>query len=211
MENTHILIKSDNTTAVGYLNHQGGRKFKLNKLAKDIWLWAKQNQNWITAEYIPGKENLRADKISRTMQSNLEWSLYYDTFEEIIKKFGKPEIDLFASRLNNKLPRYYAWKPDPKSIGTNAFLQEWGNTVAYAFPPFNQIGKTIQKAMKEKTKLILVCPNWPSQPWYSVATPLAKQTYFFSRKKISNPVGKVTGRKSQVLPKTQYMALLLTM
>ena len=209
MKNTHILIKSDNTTAVGYLNHQGGRKFKLNKLAKDIWLWAKQNQNWITAEYIPGKENLKADKISRTMQSNLEWSLDYDTFEKIIKKFGKPKIDLFASRLNNKLPKYYAWKPDPNSIGTNAFLQEWGNTFAYAFPPFNQIGKTIQKAIKEKTKLILVCPNWPSQPWYSVATQLAKQTYFFSRKKVSNPVGKVTGRNSQDLPETQFMALLL--
>ena len=201
------MIKSDNTTAVAYLNNQGGRIFQLNEIANKIWSWAQQNQNFITAEYLPGEENFRADKISRTMQSNIEWSLDQKIFTKITKEFGDPSIDLFASRLNNKKPDYFSWKPDPHAKNTNAFLQEWGTKLAYAFPPFNLIGKTIQKAQKEKTKLILICPNWPSQPWYSAAMKSATKQFLFSREYITNPVGKNT--RSQQLPKTDFMALLI--
>ena len=207
MKNKHILIKSDNTTAVAYLNNQGGRIFKLNVLANEVWSWAQQTHNFITAEYLPGEENFRADKISRTMQSNIEWSLDQEIFTEITKEFGDPSIDLFASRLNNKKPDYFSWKPDPHAKNTNAFLQKWGTKLAYAFPPFNQIGKTIQKALKEKTKLILVCPNWPSQPWYSAAMKFSIKQLYISRKHITNPVGKIT--RAQQLPKTDFLALLI--
>ena len=38
----HILLKQDNTTAVAYINKIGGTiSASCNKLAKDIWNWAK--------------------------------------------------------------------------------------------------------------------------------------------------------------------------
>ena len=206
-KNVHIQIKSDNTTAVNYLNKQGGRKFRLNKLAKNIWTWAKQNKIWITAIYLPGKDNVRADRISRTRHSNLEWTINKQTFQEIIDKFGKPKIDLFASRLNNKLEKYISWKPDPKAVATDAFSVEWGKKFSYAFPPFNQIGKVIQKAIREKTKIIIVCPVWPTQPWYTIVTNMAKDKIIFSRNHIINPVGKENIKGE--LPKTDFMAVLI--
>ena len=42
---THIRISVDNTTAVSYLNKQGGKKSHLNKLARNIWKWAKSKKN----------------------------------------------------------------------------------------------------------------------------------------------------------------------
>ena len=39
-ENVHLAIKSDNSTAVAYINNMGGiRSVELNNLSKQIWLW----------------------------------------------------------------------------------------------------------------------------------------------------------------------------
>ena len=37
----------------------------------------------------------------------------------------------------------------------------------YAFPPINQTAKVVQKARMESSKLILICPKWTTQPWYT--------------------------------------------
>ena len=37
----HVLLKQNNTTAVAYINKKGGISTSCNKLAKDIWNWAK--------------------------------------------------------------------------------------------------------------------------------------------------------------------------
>ena len=49
----------------------------------------------------------------------------------------KTEIDLFASRLSNQLPSYYSWKPDPKSLETDALQQKLYHKSLYAFSPFD--------------------------------------------------------------------------
>ena len=46
-----------------------------------------------------------ADELSRRLNLNkdLEWALDMDVFQENVCRFGKLEIDIFASRLNHKL------------------------------------------------------------------------------------------------------------
>ena len=46
------------------------------------------------------------DAESRKLRDNLEWSLHDTLFEKIIAMFGKPNIDLFASRANFKVDKY---------------------------------------------------------------------------------------------------------
>ena len=45
---------------------------------------------------------------------------------DIFSLFGKPDLDLFASRLNHQLPRYVSWIPDPNAVGVDAFTLDWG-------------------------------------------------------------------------------------
>jgi len=59
-------------------------------------LWCKSKNIWITA-FIPGKLNVETDKASRKFKENTEWMLNTNVFKSIIKGFGQPEIDLFAS------------------------------------------------------------------------------------------------------------------
>ena len=45
--------------------------------------------------------------------------------DKILKKlwilWGKPDFDLFAKRLNSKLPKYVSWKPDSGFVSIDAF------------------------------------------------------------------------------------------
>lgn len=61
-----ILLQLDNTTAVSYINRLGGTKFPcLNDLARQIWQWCESRDLWLSASYIPSKENAGANRESR--------------------------------------------------------------------------------------------------------------------------------------------------
>ena len=65
VRNRHIKILVDNTTAVSYINKQGGRKLQLNEITLKIWSSVISNGNWITCTYLPGIDNDQADAASR--------------------------------------------------------------------------------------------------------------------------------------------------
>ena len=73
---SHILIHTDNTTALSYVHKMGGMKdlFKDN-IARLIWDLAMQHDFWITISYIWGVSNFEADWALCHLQSNLEWTL----------------------------------------------------------------------------------------------------------------------------------------
>ena len=132
-----MLLKLDNTTAVAYINKKGGTiSASSNKLAKDIWNWAKGQDIWITAFHVPGVKNTTVDLRSRLFYDNKEWSLNERVAKPLFDHFGKPEIDLFASLLNSKCSKCASYKPDPDAYDVNAFSLCWLNLNAYIFPPF---------------------------------------------------------------------------
>ena len=77
-----------------------------NRLAKSVWMCCMQNDIWLTACHLPGVLNVEADKNSRQFNERSEWQIKPDIFHKITDMLGTPEIDLFASRLNNQLPKY---------------------------------------------------------------------------------------------------------
>ena len=144
--------------------NQGGTKHKCNQIARDIWLWCYNRGIWLSAAHLPGSQNVRADKESRTRHDNMEWVLDAQLFQKICDVFGKPEVDLFANRLNHQLDNYMSWKPDPQASAVDAMSVSWKDIYFYAFPPFNMILKVIQKIELEQSKGVLVVPCWPTQP-----------------------------------------------
>jgi len=163
----HVLIRSDNTTAVAYINNKGGMKStQCDRIAHEIWAWAIENEMWLTATYLPGTQNVQADRESRVHNDRTEWALTSHAFAKICAKFGRPEIDLFASRLNHKVDTYCSWKPDPSAISVDAFTIPWSNKFFFAFPPFSLLARTLQKIHREGASGVIVAPVWPTQVWY---------------------------------------------
>ena len=65
----HVMISSDNTTVVAYINHQGGTKsLSLWKETMPLFLLAEKRQILLSAVHIPGHLNVIADQLSRKGQ-----------------------------------------------------------------------------------------------------------------------------------------------
>ena len=188
----HVRVFTDNTTALAYVKHMGGVRSELcNEVAKDIWDWCEEYSIWITIAHIPGALNVIADYKSRKFSDNVEWSLHPSLFAKICLIFGQPEIDLFATRLNTKLPRYVSFKPDPHAEFIDAFSLCWTDWKFYAFPPFSCIARCIAKALRENATGLLVVPWWPSQPWWATLINLGlRQIKFRVKKNNLLPIGK---------------------
>ena len=92
-----------------------------------------------------------------------------DTLSDSLDRLDvKPEIDLFAFRLNHQFPRYVSYKPDPDAEAVSAFTMSWSDATFYAFPPFCVIPSVLYKTIKDRARGILIVPDWPSQPWYPI-------------------------------------------
>ena len=166
---THVRLKIDNTTAVAYVRHMGGVKsLACNELAKEIWEWCFAKNIWLSAEHLPGVQNVIADEKSRKFSDQTEWMLHPTIFSKICQELGKPDIDMFASRLNKQISRYISWKPDPGAEKIDALMCDWSNWYGYAFPPFCLIGKCLQKIENEKAEVLMIIPKWPTQTWFSL-------------------------------------------
>ena len=152
-------MRLDNSTAVAYINKKGGMVSKYcNDLAFDIWSWEVKKDIWLSASHVPGVENNIADLKSRYFYDNKEWSLNPYIIEKVCEKFGKPEIDLFATRLNAKCELYVSFKPNPNAFAVDAFTQNWNDIKGYAFPPFSLIGRILAKIKREEASITVIVP-----------------------------------------------------
>ena len=101
--NNIVLLATDNTTIVAYINKERGLKSSL--LCALMWrilTWCCRRQVILKARHIPCQMNVIADKLSRLGQTiRTEWSLNPEVFKAIC---CQPQADLFATRFNNKLP-----------------------------------------------------------------------------------------------------------
>ena len=129
-------------------------------------MWCIDHNVWVTASHLPGKLNEEADRLSRKFDDRTEWMLDRDIFQSITARFGEPEIDLFASRLNKQVQNYVSWLPDPEAVSVDAFTLNWNGLKFYAFPPFCLIAKCLQKIREDNADGIIIVPNWPSQAWF---------------------------------------------
>lgn len=166
-KNGNILIRTDNTTALSYVNRMGSVQHQnLHELSKQIWNFCERRNIFLVASYISSQDNWRADYESRVLPDETEWSLAEFAFNRVTEVFGMPEIDLFASSINTKCLKFVSWLPDPISFAVDAFTLNWNNMFFYIFPPFSMLLRVIQKIIVDKAEGIIIVPWWPTQPWF---------------------------------------------
>ncbi|KAI8501699.1 hypothetical protein Bbelb_209700 [Branchiostoma belcheri] len=162
-----VKMKLDNTTAVAYINRKGGTKsVQLMKLSLEMWNWALQRGLMLTASHVEGAKNQIADTLSRVFNDRTEWQLNPEVFRKLSEFMPGVTIDLFASRLNAQLPRYVAWMSDPAAVAVDAFTIDWGQEIAYAYPPTVLIPRILNKVVQDQATMFLLAPVWQTQVWY---------------------------------------------
>jgi len=85
-----LLLRVDNTTAVAYVNHQGGtHSDRLSAVAQRIWDLALAQGMYLEAVHIPGVDNVEADAASREGPSPHEWRLNPAIFRALERMTGR--------------------------------------------------------------------------------------------------------------------------
>lgn len=164
-----LLIMSDNTTALACIRNQGSRQLDLNGIAAAIWEIAVRFNIRLLVQYIPGVENVEADRLSRWIVADLTgWQLHPAVFLHLQTVWGPFSIDLFASETNHLLPRFFTWIYSEKAEGIDAFRHPWPR-FAYAHPAPALVGRVLEKVQREGVRdLVLIAPDWPTAPWRPV-------------------------------------------
>ena len=166
----HVTAMCDNSTVVAYVNKQGGTVSRsLCLLTSRLLRWTESFDVHLDARYLPGESNVLADVLSRRGQVvGTEWSLHPQVARALLRAWGNPSIDLFATCLNAKLPLYCSLVPDPQAVFEDAFRHPWDDLDLYAFPPFPLVGRVIARVQESsRVAMTLVAPLWPEKEWFA--------------------------------------------
>ncbi|KAK5895026.1 hypothetical protein CesoFtcFv8_011655 [Champsocephalus esox] len=133
----HVLVCSDNMSAVAQINHQGGtRSAQLLRVSQSLLPWA-----------LPRLTSLQGSFSARGPESG-------------------PEVDLFASEESRHCPLWFSWTEVTSPLGQDALAHDWPDTLLYAFPPLPLILQTLQRVLTQGHRLLLVAPRWPGRVWF---------------------------------------------
>ena len=168
LEGQVVAVFYDNMTAVAYLRRQGGTLSPaLNAVTQRILHWAEELNIIPMPQFVPGRNNVVADALSRPNQVlGSEWMLHQDVFNWL-RQHWPVTIDLFVSSLSHRCSVYFVPVPDPMAAGTDAMLQSWDSLQAYAFSPFAMISQVLAKVRASQgLELTLIAPLWPQRPWF---------------------------------------------
>ena len=65
-------------------------------------------------------------------------------FQQINSLWGPISIDLFTSGINAQCQKYFSWFPDPQSVATDAFAQDWSqHQLCFLNPPWILIPRVL--------------------------------------------------------------------
>ena len=136
-----IQVASDNTTVCAYINEIGcTRSWDMFALTWHLFAFCCKNKVVLLARHVPGVMNLVADQLSRSQQTlHTEWSLNPKIFKWLSQVDFQPQIDLFATRFNHKLPQYVSPVPDPKGSGSRCPRDQLVRTSSLLLPSYSSL------------------------------------------------------------------------
>ena len=166
-----VLLRTDNTTAVAYVNKLGGTVSpKLNTIVRELWLWC---MNWditLVVEHLPGVLNTIADEESRVMRDQSDWMLNPMVFHKIQQEWAHWKWTCLhpgwqrswrGSSAGDQIQKQKLWM---LSTRTGAAYEGKVMPTLLGF----LVGRVLNRVQKQQITLVLVAPVWKSQPWYPI-------------------------------------------
>ena len=173
-------------------------------------MWCVRHNFWLTASHIPGPDNYIADFFSPNFKEDIEWCLNREVFLETCNRFGEPDLDLFASRLNRQTLNFVSWSPDPEALMTDALSFSWGLFFSYGFPPFCLLNKLLAKIRSDSAMGIFILTVWPTQPWFPEMLHLLAANHVMPPQSENLLFLNFTDKKHNLLPQMRLMACPLS-
>lgn len=152
----YLILETDAmATKYGWL--KGSKRESMNSVIEPIHTMMNQKGVYVEARFIPGKENKRADWLSRNPDPK-NYQLQRSLFRKVTNLFQYfPEIDLFANKRNKQVEKYCSWSKEPESQG-NAFNRSWEKTKNWINPPWELVERVLKKIKEDKASALMCLP-----------------------------------------------------
>lgn len=162
----HVLVRTDNSTVVAYINRQGGlRSPQLHTLAHRLTVWSSVHLRSLRATHVPGILNYGADLLSRGNPLYADWKLHPQVVRQIWSQFGQASVDIYATVENAQCPLFFSLHDQGAPLGVDALAHRWPKTLLYAFPPIALIPPTLARVREGGLSMILIAPRWQGKHW----------------------------------------------
>ncbi len=127
----HVLVRTDNTAVVSYINHQGGLCSRpLYRLAHQILVWSQGKLLSLRSVHIPGHLNMGADILSRQGPRPGEWMLHPEVVKQICRFFWPGSGGPVATWKTSHCPLWFSLT-HPAPLGLDALVQTWPRLSLY--------------------------------------------------------------------------------
>ena len=91
-------------------------------------------------------------------------------------------MDLMAERDNARCPQFFALHLSKDAVGVpDAFANEWPEGLLYCFPPRHLVPSVLRHVAQSSARVLLVVPDWPSQPWWPLLLRLSRRSRLLRR------------------------------
>ena len=127
-----VLVATDNTTVVAYINKEGG--MRSGPLCPTV-----ENLNLV----FPATSDTKSLTHPRPLKCDSREAIQTgsnhpdrvvplpEVFHQIYNQWHRPQIDLFATRFNHKLPQFVSPVPDSLAVAVDALTLPWEELDAY--------------------------------------------------------------------------------
>ena len=172
VSNKTVLIATDNTTVVAYINKEGGDEIGLPvcpTVENTVLVYQAASNTQGMSHPRPAERDSRQAIQAWPYHSNRVVTSSRSVPSCMLKVASatKKKVDLFATRFNNKLPQFVSPVPDPQAWAVDALSLSWEDLDPYAFPPAAILGKVVEKLQDYPcNRIILIAPGWPNMPWF---------------------------------------------
>lgn len=116
------------------------------------------------AVYLPGHQHEEAVYLSWNRQDSSEWSLRPSIFSWVMTLQGPPEVILFASLMEAKLPSLILRLPHPQANAVDTLSSPWRCRSAFGISSKPVISRFFLKLLKEPVEVVATLPFWPKRP-----------------------------------------------
>ncbi len=176
----HILVQTDSTTVMHYLNRAGGTRSRcLDWNVREIIHWYLSMRMTLSAEHISGQDNVEADHLSQFRNKNpqglecsTKWSLDRRITNQLFDIWDQPTIDLFATRLNNEVEAFFSCFPHPLALQGTSLQTDWLNDLLYMYPTVLLLSLALHEVIREEAQVIVILPWWQQRGWFPIVLQL---------------------------------------
>jgi len=172
-----VLLREDNTCTESVIRNACSKSAAMLAEFRQLWHLADELHVTFKVVRVASAQNL-ADAPSRLVDS-ADYQLRDVFFQQLQRRWGPFDVDLFAAPHNALLSRFYSAAYCPGTSGVDAFMQPWSGQRCYGHPPTapDVLLQVAQKLQEEAVEAVMVVPFWPGQQWFAELVQLADEAW----------------------------------